>query len=30
VAVTGNDMPVFVPVSDFLEKFMRDPSEIAL
>jgi hypothetical protein len=27
--VTGSGVPVFVPVSDFLEKFMRDPFEIA-
>jgi hypothetical protein len=29
VAVTGSGVPVFVPVTDFLEKFMRDPFEIA-
>jgi hypothetical protein len=29
VAVTGSSVPVFVPVADFLEKFMRDPFEIA-
>jgi hypothetical protein len=27
--VTGSGVPVFVPISDFLEKFMRDPFAIA-